>query len=111
MRAGGARQPCPAAAGSRCLRPAPQRLQQLLRTPYIAMLCGFYTFHFLTRFHLLLPPLAEAEQGARHHTDTAQFLQAATKDVYGTTKGGSLEDTVGRRAFFNDRSGAAGYKK
>lgn len=54
---------------------------------------------------------AEEEQGGRRHTDTAQFLQAATKDVYGTTKGGSLEDTVGRRAFFNDRSGAAGYKK
>lgn len=64
---------------------------------------------FLARC-LFLP--AAAEEGARHHTDTASFLQTATKDVYGTTKGGSLEDTVGRRAYFNDRSGsAAAFKK
>ncbi|KAL4423743.1 hypothetical protein ABPG75_001044 [Micractinium tetrahymenae] len=51
---------------------------------------------------------AEEEQGGRHHTDTAAFLQAATKDVYGTTQGGSLEDTVGRRAFFNERRECGG---
>ncbi|GAB4823689.1 hypothetical protein N2152v2_010735 [Parachlorella kessleri] len=40
---------------------------------------------------------------ARHHTDTAQFLAKASKDVYGTTAGGSLEDRVGRRKFFSER--------
>lgn len=60
----------------------------------------------------LAPRPAEAEHGAKHHTDTAAFLQAATKDVYGTTKGGSLEDTVGRRAYFNERrEGGAAFRK
>ena len=49
-------------------------------------------------------PSAEAAASGRHHTDPAAFLQAATKDVYGTTKGGSLADTVGRRAFFNEKA-------
>ena len=34
------------------------------------------------------------------------------QDVYGTTAGGSLEDRVGRRKFFSDRSGSgAAFKK
>lgn len=53
----------------------------------------------------------EAAAAGRHHTDTAQFLQAATKDVYGTTQGGSLEDTVGRRAAFSDRGGGAAFRR
>lgn len=52
-------------------------------------------------------PLAEAEHGARHHSDTAAFLQTATKDVYGASQGGaSLADAVGRRAAFSDRRDA-----
>ncbi len=56
---------------------------------------------------------AEAEQAERQNTDTAAFLRAATKDVYGTTQGGSLEDTVGRRAFFNERreGGGSAFRK
>lgn len=34
--------------------------------------------------------------------------QSATQDVYGTAKGGSLEDTVGRRAYFNERRDGGG---
>lgn len=34
--------------------------------------------------------------------------QAATKDVYGANNGGSLEDTVGRRAAFSERRDAGG---
>lgn len=55
---------------------------------------------------------AEAAHGTRHHSDTAAFLQAATKDVYGTTQGGSLADTVGRRAAFSERrEGGAAFRR
>ncbi len=65
----------------------------------------------------LLPtniPIAEAAHGARHHSDTAAFLQAATKDVYGATQGGgaSLSEAVGRRAAFSDRrDGGAAFRR
>lgn len=47
---------------------------------------------------------AEAAQGERHHTATQSFLQAAAKDVYAA--GGSVADTVGRRAAFSERGGS-----
>lgn len=60
------------------------------------------------------PREAEAEQLERQHGDGAAFLQAASKDVYGTGAGGSLEDRVGRRKFFSDRregGGGAAFRK
>jgi hypothetical protein len=48
-------------------------------------------------------PRAEEKHAQRHHSDTAQFLAKASKDVYGTTAGGSLEDRVGRRKFYSER--------
>ena len=70
--------------------------------------------HSLTPFKRLSRTHAEAAQTERHHSSTAAFLQAATKDVYGAAAGGgapSLQDAVGRRKFFSDRTGASGFRK
>jgi hypothetical protein len=53
------------------------------------------------------------DQQGRDHNDTATFLQAATKDVYGAGgggggTGGSLADAVGRRKAFQQRGGEGG---
>jgi len=49
---------------------------------------------------------AGAPSGARHHSETAGFMEVATKQVYGTASGGgSMAERVGRRKFFNDRTG------
>lgn len=50
--------------------------------------------------------LAEAEQHGRDHNDVADFMQAAAKGVYGADGGRdtSLEETVGRRKAFSQRS-------
>ncbi len=48
-----------------------------------------------------------APSGARHHSETAGFMEVATKQVYGTASGGgSMAERVGRRKFFNDRTGS-----
>jgi len=59
-----------------------------------------------------------ADQEGRDHNDTGKFLQAATKNVYGTGGsggdinvsggGGSLADAVGRRKAFQQRGGDGG---
>lgn len=49
----------------------------------------------------------EAERAERQAGSAAAFLAAASKEVYGTAAGGSLEDTVGRRKFFNERRDGA----
>ena len=56
------------------------------------------------------PGPAEAQQGGRHHTDTAAFLQKAAKEVHGAGgAAGSLADTVGRRKGMSDAG--AGFRR
>ena len=56
----------------------------------------------------------ESERQQRGNTETAAFLQAATKDVYGAGGGGngggsgSLADAVGRRKAFQQRGDGGG---
>jgi len=46
---------------------------------------------------------AEGTGGERHHTDTDRFMKTVTKDVYGAEGGGSLEERVARRKYYNER--------
>lgn len=48
---------------------------------------------------------AEAVGGrTAHHTDTERFMKTVTKDVYGAEAGGgSLEERVARRKYYNER--------
>jgi len=54
-----------------------------------------------------------AERGGAHHSDTAGFLRAATREVYGAAGGGSLAERVGRQKFYTDRGGegAAAFRR
>lgn len=50
--------------------------------------------------------VAEVGSGrTTHHTDTDRFMKTVTKDVYGAEAGGgTLEERVARRKYYNDRS-------
>ena len=48
--------------------------------------------------------LADSAPGARHHQDTAKFLDKAAKDIY-NAKDASAADRIGRRKFYNDKNG------
>ena len=50
---------------------------------------------------------AGADRAGAHHADTAGFLQAATREVYGAAGAGSLAERVGRQKFYADRGGEA----